>query len=301
MILSGEAVRSAEKRLALAGIENARLDAVLLVAAAMESAADTIRLRPTLPLTPAAEGRLMALLDRRAEKREPVSRILGQREFWSLPFALGPATLDPRPDTEAIVSTVLDHIDERSTSLRFLDLGTGTGCILLAILSELPFATGIGLDISPDAVDVAEKNATTLGFADRARFNVADWNFADWQSALVGNSGQASTKTPTLDVQFDWILSNPPYIESDQIAGLSPEVAAHDPHTALDGGQDGLDAYRAIIPQMPPLLRPGGGVIFELGEGQAPALSALLHETSPTSVSISNDLAGRTRCIVAKY
>jgi release factor glutamine methyltransferase len=212
-------------------------------------------------------------------RREPVSRILGRREFWSLPFEVGPATLDPRPDSETLVSAVLSEIGDRAADLSIIDLGTGTGCLLLALLSELPQATGAGIDISAEAIEVARRNATALGLAARARF-LPD----DWARDVAGPS--------------DIVISNPPYIESDAITRLATEVAVHDPRAALDGGTDGLDAYRALLPQAKRLLKPGGLLALEIGQGQGEAIRGLACAAGLRDSGSASDLAGIERCLL---
>jgi release factor glutamine methyltransferase len=276
----GAAVQAAARRLDAAGLPNARLDARLLVAYAVGLDADALRLDPDRPLDAAARTRLDALLDRRARAREPVARILGHREFWSLSFALSSATLDPRPDSETVVEAVLRRIPDRQAPLRLLDLGTGTGCLLLALLSELPNATGIGIDIDPEAASIAAANAAALGLDTRARFIIGNW-------------------TEGLTGRFDWIVSNPPYIETGVIDALEPEVARHDPRMALDGGPDGLDAYREITRGLRGLLTLRGSVALEIGAGQQAAVSALLDRCGLTVEATDRDLAGRPRCVVA--
>ena len=212
---------------------------------------------------------------------EPVSRILGRREFWSLDFAVTAATLDPRPDTETLVEAVLAALPDRKAPLRLADFGTGTGCILLALLSELPNAYGIGIDRSPEAARVAAGNAAALGFAGRAGFVVGDW-------------------AESVGVGIDVVVSNPPYIPSAQIDGLDPEVAAYDPVTALDGGADGLDAYRRLAPEFARILRPGGLAGFEIGQGQDRDVAALCRDAGLQVIEIRPDLAGIGRVVLAR-
>jgi release factor glutamine methyltransferase len=209
-----------------------------------------------------------------------VSRLVGEREFWSLPFAVTPATLDPRPDSETLVEAALARTADRAAPVRLLDLGTGSGCLLLALLHELRAAWGVGTDRSAAAVAAARANAVRLGLADRARFVVADW-----AAPLAG--------------RFDIVLANPPYIERGAIAGLAPEVARHDPVLALDGGPDGLDAYRAILAGLEALVAPRGRAYLEIGDGQAGAVSALLEAAGFADLELAHDLAGRARCLVA--
>lgn len=277
----GDAVRAATGRLDRAGLPGARLDALLLVGHALGLAPDALRRDPGRALDAAARGRLDALLARRADALEPVSRIVGRREFWSLPFALSPATLDPRPDSETVVEAVLARIADRAAPWRLLDLGTGTGCLLLALLSELPGATGLGIDVARDAVATAAANAAALGLDGRARFVVDDW------SAGVTD-------------RFDWVVANPPYIPTGAIDALAPEVSRHDPRAALDGGVDGLDAYRALAPLLPDRLAAGGKVALEIGAGQLGAVADLLARRGLAVEAVETDLADRPRCIVAR-
>jgi release factor glutamine methyltransferase len=212
---------------------------------------------------------------------EPITRILDRSEFWGLEFALSPQTLDPRPETETVVEAVLRRIGQRDGMLWLLDLGTGTGCLLLSLLSELPDAAGVGVDIEPGAAVTARANAATLGLAHRASFFVGDWATA-------------------LARQFAVIVANPPYIPSAALCGLPDEVRRHDPRRALDGGADGLAAYRAIAADLPSLLAPGGFFVGEIGAGQADAAAALLSARDLAVETIEHDLAGIERCVIAR-
>ena len=256
------------------------LDARLLVEHALGLTRSDLfaRANDTIPDSDAA--RVLALIARRAA-REPVGRILGHREFWTIDLALNPDTLEPRPDTETLVEAVLRSLPDRSAPLRLLDLGTGTGCILLALLAELPDATGVGVDLSPGAVAAATGNAARNGLVERARFQTGNWG-----------AGLAE--------RFDVVVSNPPYIPSADIATLDPEVREHDPLRALDGGADGLDAYRIIAGQMPDLLRPGGLAGLEVGQGQAADVAELLAAAGLEPVGVFRDLGGLERCVLAR-
>jgi release factor glutamine methyltransferase len=216
---------------------------------------------------------------------EPVARIIGIKEFWSLPLVLSPDTLVPRPDTETIVEAALDLLrgDSRSNdALTIADLGTGSGAILLALLSECRNARGVGTDISVNALQTAQRNGTQLGFAGRANFVAC--NYAD---ALAGG--------------FDLILSNPPYIRSADIAGLAVEVRNHDPMRALDGGADGLDAYRTIAPAAARLLAPGGLLIVEVGHDQSADVGDLMTKAGLSlQGSPRTDLAGIRRAVAGR-
>lgn len=273
------ALAQAEARLRRSEVEDPRREARLLLAAALGDRPELVIGYPDRELDRAEAAAFADMVDRRT-LREPVSRILGRREFWSLPFRISPATLDPRPDSETLVEVVLARFPDRSAALSILDLGTGTGCLLLALLSELPGAVGLGTDISPEAIAVARANAADLGLSDRARFAVADW-----ASGLTG-SWQA-------------IVSNPPYIMDDEIAGLAPEVARYEPRAALSGGPDGLCCYRHIVPQAARLLVPGGLLAFEIGEGQGAAVQSILAAAGFKWIECAPDLAGIERCVLA--
>lgn len=272
-----EALSRATRRLAEAGVETARLDARLLLASIDGMSASAVLLDPGRVLAADVESAFDRLVDRRA-RREPVSRILGRREFWSLDFAISLATLDPRPDSETLVEAALTQF-EPEPRRRVLDLGTGTGCLLLSVLSERPKWVGLGIDIADEAVAVARANARTLELSERAHFRTGDWD-----KGLVGT--------------FDLILSNPPYIPSSEIAGLSPEVASFDPLRALDGGTDGLDAYRALAPALLRLLAPQGRAVIELGKGQVAAIAGIMEAVGLRALERRQDLAGVERCLV---
>ena len=270
-------LRDAGNRLKAAGIPSPRADARILIRAALDRPAEALIRDPeeTVPI-PAAD-RFFALVERRAG-REPVSRILGEREFWSLGFSLVPDTLDPRPDSEAVVEAALAWCVVRSEPLRVLDLGTGTGCLLLSVLSELPEATGVGTDIAEAAVAAAARNAARLGLSRRAFFRRSDWD-AD------------------VDGQFELILSNPPYIPSSEIGGLEPEVSLWEPRAALDGGADGLDAYRRLAPAIARRLAPGGAAFLEVGKGQEKPVETIMATERLVRFVCKADLSGTVRCL----
>jgi release factor glutamine methyltransferase len=266
-----------------AGIDTAALDARLLVGHALSLDHTALASQATRALTADERNAIVVLAARRLHG-EPVARILGSKEFWGLAFALSSATLVPRPDTETIVEAALEAIGEprKHEALRIADLGTGTGAILLALLHEWPNATGLGTDIDPRAIETAEANAQALGLASRAQFRPAD--FSD-----------------DLNGTFDLVVSNPPYIPTRDIAALEREVRDHDPMRALDGGADGLDAYRAIARQAPRLLRADGILIVELGIGQAADVTAILTgEGGLECVAIRPDLSGVARALTVR-
>jgi len=268
------------ERLAAAGIEGARGEAWLLLEAASGCPRASLMAGSLERLTPEQEARLEAMVRRRAG-REPIAYILGEKEFWSLAFAVGPAVLIPRPESESVVEAALARVDDRSAPLRLLDLGTGSGCLLLALLSELPQATGLGVDISTAALALAGRNAGRLGLAARARFEVRSWG-----AGLAGS--------------FDLIVSNPPYVAAGDLAGLAPEVRAFEPESALAAGPDGLAAYRALIPDCARLLAPGGSILLEIGQGQGAAVAGILAARGLAVVERRRDLAGIERCLVAE-
>lgn len=219
----------------------------------------------------------------RRGRGEPVSRIRGRREFWGLDFEISPATLDPRPDSEVLVATVVRLLIDRGvTSPRVLDLGTGSGCLLVALLSELPEATGVGADIDPDAISMARRNAAANGVDRRATFVVSNWGSA--------SSGQ-----------FDVVLANPPYIPTDVIPELESAVREFDPLLALDGGNDGLSCYRAIADALPTLLAAGGLAALEVGAGQSPDVMSILRAAGMQASAEWPDLAGIQRCVTGTF
>lgn len=273
------ALREAARGLGAAGVEGARRDARILLAHVIGCEPGRLLGLGDRPLEPAEQDRFARAVERRA-CREPVSRILGRRGFWRHEFLVGPETLDPRPDTETVVEVALEALPDPAAPYRVLDLGTGTGCILLSILAERPRATGLGIDIAPGAVAVARENARRLGLEDRVEIRQGNW--ADG-----------------LSEGFDAIVSNPPYIPHAEIPSLAPEVVRYDPLGALDGGADGLYPYRVIAKDAPRLLRSGGSLIVEVGAGQAADVAALFRTTGLRDISAHRDLAGVARCVSA--
>lgn len=251
--------RALTARFKSAAIESAELDARILTGHALGLDLTGLIASAQRQLTPDESARLDDFALRRLAG-EPVARIVGEKEFWGLPLKLSSATLVPRPDTETVVELALELLRAEGLAnhpLRIADLGTGSGAILLALLSELPTAQGIGTDISDEALQTAAANAGRLGLAGRATFIACDY-----ASGLSG--------------PFDLIVSNPPYIAAADIPGLAVDVRNHDPRRALDGGPDGLGAYRALIPQAAGLLGPGGILIVEAGEGQSGPINGLM-------------------------
>ena len=265
--------------LGAAGVERPRRDARLLLAEALGGRPELVTGYPERLLDPGQASRFRVLVERRAA-REPVSRILGRREFWSLDLQVGADVLDPRPESETVIEAVLGRIDGRESPLRILDLGTGSGCLLLALLSELPRARGLGVDISPAALAVARENARNLGLSARAAFRQGDW-----AQGLTGS--------------WQVIVSNPPYIMDREIADLAPEVARYDPRLALSGGSDGLAAYRSLAPQVARRLAPQGTLALEIGAGQAGEVGRVIEAAGLAVLECTDDLAGRERCILA--
>jgi release factor glutamine methyltransferase len=270
-------LRAATATLKAAGLPSPAFEARALVSGVLGLSREEMLARPERSVAPEEEAHLDAALARRAAG-EPLARITGEREFWSLPLRLGPDTLVPRPETETVVEAVLDHLDDRNAAYSILDLGTGSGCILLALLSELPGAWGLGLDRAEGCLAVAADNARRLGFSDRTRFAAGDWS-----------RGLAGT--------FDIIVANPPYIARGEKAALPVEVRDFDPDFALFGGADGLDAYRALAPDFARLLAPGGVGVVELGAGQDEAVAAIFKDSGLFVGSPRCDLAGHARAL----
>jgi len=279
-----KARRAVSGELNAANIETPDLDARILLCGILKLDLTGFMTAYERKLNDGEAAELASFVQRR-KSGEPVARILGCKEFWGLSLALSPATLVPRPDTETAVEAALAALkrDNRSNDrLRIADLGTGTGAILLALLSELPNAEGIGTDINPEALATAQRNAQSLGLGARTAFVHSDYATA-------------------LDGPFDLIISNPPYIASGDIDGLALEVRAHDPRVALDGGVDGLDAYRAIVPQARQLLRADGILVVEIGQGQGPDVARIMAAEGLESDGLAiTDINGIGRVLTAR-
>jgi release factor glutamine methyltransferase len=271
--------------LTAAGIDNARFEARLLLAHATGSSIERLIARGPEAAPKGLPTALRSLTARRVA-REPMAYILGEREFWGLPFKVSPAVLVPRPDSETVIEAVLGLMPERERAWRILDLGVGSGCLLLTLLREYPHASGVGLDASQEALEVAQQNAGSLGVSDRTRLVAGDWRRTGWTGALGG--------------PFDLVVSNPPYIDSAAIDGLMPEVARFEPRLALDGGPDGLDAYRRIAEAVPRLVTAGGHVVVEVGAGQAIGVKGLFEAAGLTPLAAWKDLGGVERVVPAK-
>jgi release factor glutamine methyltransferase len=278
----GPVLAAAAGRLGLAGIESARLDVRLLAARVLGWDQARVMARPEYSLTMEQGQNLEALIARR-ERREPLAYITGGREFWGLEFLVGPDTLVPRPESETIIEAALESITDPKAPLTILDLGTGSGCLLLALLRELPNATGLGVDVSPAALAVARDNARALGLEGRARFEPSDWG-----GELDADEGR-----------FGLIVANPPYVADGEFAGLEPEVARFEPRLALSGGPDGLDCYRAMTPQIARLLAPGGLALVEIGAGQARPVGVIFQQQDLEISRVHDDLAACSRVVSA--
>ena len=263
-----------------AAVDTPDLDARMLVSEALRADAVEIAARPEAPLGAEAAAQLGDFARRRLA-REPVGRILGRREFWGLSLGLSPETLEPRPDTETVVEAALACSPDRQAPLRVLDLGTGSGCVLIALLHELSRAIGVGVDQSLGALRTARHNAVRNGVAGRAAFVAANWSAA-------------------VRAQFDLIVSNPPYIMSAVLAGLAPEVREHDPPGALDGGSDGLAAYRRIFAEAGELLDAAGALVLEIGSDQEQAVRELAGSAGFRVIEVAHDLAGHPRAVVLR-
>ena len=263
--------------LAAAGIPDPRREARLLVRHATGWGDATMLVDPGQELGDDQAAALDAMAARRAS-REPMAYIVGEREFWSLPFRVTPATLVPRPDTETVVEAVLADIGDETRTLRILDLGTGSGCLLLALLSEFPNASGLGVDISASALEVAKVNAARLGFDVRATFRIGDW--------LDG-----------VEEKFDVVVANPPYVPDREIPDLDVDVRAFEPLSALAGGPDGLDAYRRIARRLGKALAMDGIACFEVGAGHADSVAAIFAGQGFRIQAVRADLAGIPRAV----
>ena len=275
-----EALASLQKTFQISGIESPAREARISLCAASGVSPVALIVDPREPLGSAA-WKVQDVGARRAAG-EPLSRIVGKREFWGLSLAITPHVLDPRPETETIVEAALSILSDRHEDpLRILDLGVGSGALLCALLTEFGHARGIGVDISTDAADVARGNLRACGLSLRAEIRLGDW-------------------TRGIEGRFDLIVSNPPYIPTADLAGLPREVRNFDPWLALDGGIDGLAAYRRILPESRRLLAPGGWLFAELGAGQAADVAALASQCGFTDVRTYQDLAGVDRVVAVR-
>jgi len=272
-----QAWKDSQTRLKAAGVDSPAIDARLLLEAAAGVTRVEVVTDPHRALTAEEAATLNDYVERRA-RREPVSRILGKKGFWKLILAVTPAVLTPRPDTETVVDIALRGFPE-AMAFNVLDIGTGSGAILLAILAERPAARGLGTDISDEALAVAKDNAANLDLGGRAAFLHTSW--ADG----LGDAG------------FDLVVSNPPYIRSAEIEMLDPEVRDHEPRLALDGGPDGLEAYRVLAPEVLRLLKPGGMFAVETGWDQGAEVKALFEAAGAERVEIVKDLSDRERVV----
>jgi len=298
------------------GVDDARREAQLLLRAASGLSAAEWLSSPEAPLDQPERAEELAA---RRLAGEPLSRIFGSREFWSLTLTLTPDVLDPRPETETLVEAALAAFaTRREERLAVLDLGVGSGAILAALLSELPNALGVGVDASAEAAEVARKNLAALGLADRSEVVIGDWGEGLYLPSPEGRGaggegferGGTVTSSPRVktphpcpspsgrgESALDLIVSNPPYIPSAEIAALPREVRDYDPRLALDGGPDGLNAYRALSPHVERLLKPGGRVFVEIGFDQAERVKSILAAAGLAGFSIFCDLAGRERVV----
>lgn len=267
-----------------AGVASPETDARLLLCHALDIAREAFTATPGRALDAAERDRIGSLVARR-QRREPVSRILGRREFYGLDFEIGPSTLDPRPDSETLIEAALDIAQRQGWRdrpvLRILDIGTGSGCLLLALLDALPAASGAGLDIEPDALAIARRNACTLGLSKRSR-----WIRSDYLERISET--------------FDLIVSNPPYVARAGLGTLEPEVSRYDPRTALDGGPDGLSAYARIVPGLPLVMARDSVVLIEIDPGIEGAVRDLLTEAGLDAEAARPDLSGCARVIEAR-
>ncbi|MCL2505914.1 MAG: peptide chain release factor N(5)-glutamine methyltransferase [Alphaproteobacteria bacterium] len=280
MTTVSEIIEQAKYLLQESEIEKPSLTAKLLVCHALGLDRLDLLANPLRTVTEEEKQKILELASERS-KGKPLSRIKGHREFWGLEFKINEATLDPRPDTETLIETVLTEIENKNDEKKILDLGTGSGCILLTLLHELPNSKGLGIDKSEKAVSQAQENAKLLGLENRAEFITGNW-------------------FDNIDETFDIIVSNPPYIKSEEIKILQKEVKEYDPILALDGGEDGLCMYREIIPNIKPHLSLNGIAVLEIGNGQAEEIKELLKENGIENARIIKDLSGLDRCVLMR-
>jgi len=270
-----DAVRQATERLRAAGIETARLEARLLWEHSQRNS-----LSPTGG-EDWGEGEMFESLISRRLSHEPIAYIIGEKEFWSLPFAVGPGALIPRPETETLIEAAMREFPDREAPLRALDLGTGSGCLVVTFLTNYPQAYGAGIDVSEDALKWARANAARHGVSARSTFRHLDWESLETHS-------------------YDVVFANPPYVASGEITQLASDVSEHEPASALDGGADGLAAYRALAPLLRNNLASKGCAFLEIGQGQHHMVARILQSEGLQVARIVEDLAGIPRCVVAR-
>ncbi|MBB45550.1 MAG: protein-(glutamine-N5) methyltransferase, release factor-specific [Rhodospirillaceae bacterium] len=271
----------AKEKLLGAQIESPILDARLLLGFALGIPRERFYGSEDETLTKSQAYNYTKLIERRC-KREPVSRIIGTRGFWNLTLRINLSSLDPRPDSEILIESILKTFPDKAANLKFIDFGTGTGCLLLSALNEFPNSSGVGVDISKKCIQLAQENAALNGLSQRAVFIESDWG------------GEVTGK-------FDIIIANPPYIQSNTIPTLDPEVKNFDPHIALNGGQDGLSCYRKLAPQFVEVLKKGGLVFLEIGYNQRKSVSDIMEYSGLKCLHINQDLGNRDRCLVLAH
>lgn len=272
-----QAITQFSRQLTAAGVEQPGLEIRLLLAQTLNCTTAFLLAHPEHVISPSALTSLQLSVERRC-RREPLAYIMENKEFWGLPFKVSPATLIPRPDSETLIAAALSYAKTLPSPLRILDLGTGSGCLLLAMLSELPKALGIGTDQSAEAIKIARENAHHLGLTERVKF-VQD----NWASSLGGT--------------YPLIISNPPYIKHLDIEGLMPEIKQFEPHAALDGGMDGLECYRQIFPEAARLLSDNGRLLMEIGDNQQQDLVAMADGFHFSLCGAYPDLTQKIRCL----
>ena len=271
----------AKEKLLEAQIESSILDARLLLGFALGTPQERFYGSEDEILTKTQADNYIKIIERRC-KREPVSRIIGTRGFWNLTLKINQSSLDPRPDSEVLIESILKTFPEKSDKLKFIDFGTGTGCLLLSALNEFPNSSGVGVDISKECVKIARENAALNGLSRRALFIESDWG------------GEVTDK-------FDVIIANPPYLQSDTIPTLDPEVKNFDPHIALNGGPDGLSCYRKLAPQFVAALKEKGLIFLEIGYDQMESVANIMEHSGFKCLHINQDLGKRDRCLVLAH
>ncbi|WP_417433143.1 peptide chain release factor N(5)-glutamine methyltransferase [Kiloniella sp.] len=275
-----DCLKLGNEQLTAAEIENPRLDVRLLLAEALSVDTSYLFGYPEKRLNDGQFGHFQAMINRRL-KREPVSKIIGRKEFWSLEFKVSRDTLDPRPDSETLIEAVLESLVDKTEAIKILDLGTGTGCLLLTLLSELQGAKGLGIDISDRALAIAKDNAEALGLSDRVAFQLGNW-------------------CDGVKDSWDIIISNPPYIGEGEKKALSPEVLNYDPALALFAENNGMKDYQTFIPQAASILKNNGMLVVEAGHTQAEAINALMSDAGLMVYPAKKDLGGIARACIAR-